>query len=114
MTTIATTNTPQLQRMRALQRANEVRLARAQLKRRLSAGEISIAELLLDPPPEAIAWPVGELLVSRRGWGAARSRRLLAAHQLNETRPIGQLTVRQRRLLIAELQRTGTRRTSSS
>ena len=36
--------------MAALTRANEVRTLRAQLKRDLNAGRVSIAALLLDPP----------------------------------------------------------------
>ncbi len=38
------------QRMDALSRANEVRVLRAQLKRDLKAGRVSIGALLLDPP----------------------------------------------------------------
>ena len=40
----------QSQRKLALKRANEVRTARAQLKRDLKAGRRSIHDLLLDPP----------------------------------------------------------------
>src|SRR3979411_167630 len=36
------------QYMRALQRANEVRLARAELKRAVAAGEIEVAEVILE------------------------------------------------------------------
>ena len=38
------------QRMEALQRANDVRVRRAQLKRDLKAGRASIETILLDPP----------------------------------------------------------------
>jgi hypothetical protein len=38
------------QRIEALSRANEVRTLRAQLKRDLKAGRVSIGALLLDPP----------------------------------------------------------------
>jgi hypothetical protein len=37
--------------MAALSMANEVRTLRAQLKRDLKAGRVSIGALLLDPPP---------------------------------------------------------------
>jgi hypothetical protein len=113
MTTITGTKTPQAQRLSALERANSIRTARAQLKRSLGSGEVSAAELLLNPPPEAVAWSIGELLTSPRGWGVARARRLLAAHRLNEIKPIGQLTVRQRRLLVSDLERVGSRRQSA-
>ena len=39
-----------LQRMDALQRANEIRTRRAQLKRDLKAGRVSIQTLLTSPP----------------------------------------------------------------
>ena len=39
--------------LRALERANEVRLARAQLKRRVAFGEIDVAEVIVYCPWEA-------------------------------------------------------------
>ena len=39
--------------MQALARANEVRLARAELKRRVAEGEITAAEVILECPWEA-------------------------------------------------------------
>ena len=45
------------QYMRALERANKVRLARAELKRRSSMDETDAAEVILDCPWEARAWP---------------------------------------------------------
>ena len=44
------TRTGEPQRLRALERANEIRLARAVLKRRIAAGEVSAAEVILNPP----------------------------------------------------------------
>src|SRR4029077_4222882 len=41
------------QHMRALERANQVRLARAELKRRVADGEIDVAAVILDCPWEA-------------------------------------------------------------
>jgi len=38
------------QYMRALERANKVRLARAELKRRVAYGDIQVAEVILDCP----------------------------------------------------------------
>jgi hypothetical protein len=92
------TLTPDAHRFRALARANEIRMARAELKRQIAA-----AEVILDPPSSARRWSVGELLVSQRGWGATRCRRFLARSQISERRTIGELTERQRHLLAAEL-----------
>ena len=98
------TKTPEPQRLRALERANEIRLARASLKRRIALGEASAAEVLLVCPEEALSWPIGELLTSQRRWGTTRCRKFLARNQLVETKPIGTLTDRQRRILAASLQ----------
>jgi hypothetical protein len=90
---------PAPQHMQALQRANEVRLARAELKRRIAAGEVSAAEVILDCPWEAASMPVADLLTSQRRWGATRCRRLLAGIPITETKPVGTLTDRQRQAL---------------
>ena len=57
MNATATSAPAGTQHMRALQRANEVRLARAQLKRGVAFGEIDVAEVIVDCPWEAQAWP---------------------------------------------------------
>lgn len=97
------TMTPETHRFRALARANEIRVARAELKRRIAEGELEAGEVILDPPSAASSWSVGELLVSQRGWGAARCRRFLARSQISERKPVGELTQRQRRVLASEL-----------
>jgi len=91
------------QRLRALERANEIRLARAGLKRRIATGEISAAEVILTCPKEATSWSVGELLMSQRRWGSTRCRKFLFRNQILETKPVGQLTERQRRVLATGL-----------
>ncbi|MGA2926532.1 MAG: hypothetical protein ABSG43_11145 [Solirubrobacteraceae bacterium] len=98
MTQIATM-TPEPQRMRALERANEVRLARAELKRRIAAGRVPVARVILVPPLEARSWAVGELLASQKRWGSTRCRKFLQRHRISETKALGDLTERQRRLL---------------
>ena len=90
---------PAPQHMQALQRANQVRLARAELKRRVAAGEVSAAGVILECPWEAESMPVADLLTSQRRWGATRCRRLLAGIPLTETKPVGALTDRQRQAL---------------
>jgi hypothetical protein len=91
------------QRLRALERANVVRLARAELKRRIAVGRTSAADVILEPPLEAENWSVGELLLSQRRWGTARCRKFLQRNGITETKLIGTLTERQRRLLAAQL-----------
>jgi hypothetical protein len=96
--------TPAPQRLQALERANEVRLARAELKRRIAEGESSVAEVLRDPPHEAKSWAIGELLTCQRRWGSTRCRKFLSRHQIIETKPVGALTERQRRILVDQLE----------
>src|ERR1700758_1883097 len=95
--------TRQPQRLRALERANEIRLARAELKRRIAEGDVSAAEVILEPPSAAISWEIGELLMSQRRWGSWRCRKFLMRNQISETKPVGALTDRQRRLLADQL-----------
>jgi hypothetical protein len=89
--------------MQALAQANKVRLARAELKRRIAYGDVSAAEIILACPEEAKSWSVGELLMSQRRWGINRCRKFLARNQIGELKPIGKLTDRQRQLLAAQL-----------
>jgi hypothetical protein len=104
MTEQTATRSPAPQRLLALERANEVRLARASLKRSIAVGDLSAAEVLLICPREASSWPIGELLISQRRWGTTRCRKFLSRNQIVETKPIGTLTERQRRILAAALQ----------
>ncbi len=84
------------QHLRALARANEVRLARAGLKRRVSDGEISVADVILSPPWEAETMPVLDLLMSQRRWGLTRCRKFLLSVPISENKTIGTMTDRQR------------------
>ncbi|HEY1285299.1 MAG TPA: hypothetical protein VGF04_04365 [Solirubrobacterales bacterium] len=90
--------------MEALARANKVRLARAALKREISAGHRSITEVILESPWEVESMNLGELLCAQRRWGRARSRKLLSSTALSEGKRVGTLTDRQRRILVAALE----------
>jgi hypothetical protein len=89
--------------MRALERANEVRLARADLKRRVATGEVTVAEVILECPWEAASMAVADLLMSQRRWGQTRCRKFLAQIPMSEKKTIGSMTERQRRTLAAML-----------
>ncbi len=100
-TTIASVEAPQ--HMRALERANMVRLARAELKRAIARGDKDAAEVVRDCPWETESMTIAELLTSQRRWGRTRARKFLVPLSLNENKQLGTLTARQRRLLAAEL-----------
>jgi hypothetical protein len=97
------------QYMRALERANEVRIARAELKRRVATGALDAAEVVLSCPWEVESMAIGDLLVSQRRWGQMRVRKLLAQVPVSERKTIGSLTERQRRTLAGLLAAGGSR-----
>jgi hypothetical protein len=92
--------------MRALERANEVRLARAELKRRVAFGKIDVAEVILYCPLEAQKMAVGDLLTSQRRWGQIRCRKFLSQIPISEEKAIGSMTERQCRALATMLAAT--------
>jgi hypothetical protein len=93
------------QRRRALARANRVRIARAQVKAQIAAGELTAAEVILSARWEIERMPVAEVLGSQALWGAVRSRGLLAGLHIAETKTIGSMTARQRLATAAALSR---------
>jgi hypothetical protein len=95
----ATATAPAPQHMRALARANRVRLARAELKRRVAERETTVAEVVLTCPWEAESMAIADLLMSQHRWGRTRCRRFLAALPMSETKTVGSMTERQRRAL---------------
>lgn len=94
------------QHLQALQRANAVRLARAELKRRVAEGEISTAEVILDAPWEAESMTISDLLTSQRRWGHTRCRKFLQGVPMSENKTLGSMTPRQR-LALAQMLSAG-------
>jgi len=98
-----TTTAPAPQHMQALAQANKVRLARAELKRQVADGELSVADVVLSCPWEAESMTIADLLMSQHRWGRTRCRRFLTQLSMNETKTIGSMTDRQRRCLSGRL-----------
>lgn len=84
------------QHLKALEHANRVRLARAELKRRVNAGAVSVSEVILSCPWEAHRMEISDLLTSQNRWGRERCKRLLTPVGIPENKHIGTLTERQR------------------
>ncbi len=97
-----TATTPQ--HMRALEQANRVRLARAELKRQVADGETTVAEVVRTCPWAVERMAIAELLMSQHRWGRQRCRRFLAQFPLSETKTVGSMTERQREALAAGLE----------
>ena len=101
--TATATSVPAPQHLQALKRANEVRLARAELKRRIASAELSVRDVVLDCPWEAQSMTVSDLLLSQPRWGHTRCRKFLAGIPMSETKVVGSMTERQRIALHAVL-----------
>ena len=95
------------QHLRALEYANRVRLARARMKRKIGAGELSAADVVLTCPWQAHSMSVSDLLMSQKRWGRTRCRRLLVSLGVPENKQVGTLTERQRLALAAVLTAKG-------
>ena len=91
------------QHMQALQQANAVRLARADLKRRVADGDLSAADVVLESPWEARSMTIADLLTSQCRWGSTRCRRFLQSVPMSEHKTIGSMTERQRDALAGQL-----------
>ena len=94
-----------MQRMEALQRANDIRSRRAQLKRDLKAGRTPIHELLLDPPDYLQTAKVFDLLLAVPKYGRVKVNKILGQCRISPSKTLGGLSERQRGELVALLRR---------
>ena len=94
-----------IQRMDALQRANEIRSKRAQLKRDLKGSRASIHQLLLDPPEWVETAKVFDMLLAVPKYGRVKVNKILAQCRISPSKTIGGLSQRQRTELVQLLRR---------
>lgn len=92
-------------RMAALGLANEVRIARSQLKRDIRAGKVTAAEVvLLSPTPDWLQrMRVEQLILSAFGFKRRTCQRILLRSRVTPATTMGSLTSAQREMLVAEL-----------
>jgi hypothetical protein len=93
------------QRMNALARANEIRTARASLKRDLKAGRVSIHDLLLEPPEFLETAKVFDMLLAVPKYGRVKANKILVQCRISPSKTIGGLSQRQRTELVSMLRR---------
>ena len=93
------------QRMDALARANRIRTERAQLKRDLKAGRLSIHTLLLNPPEYVETAKVFDMLLAVPKYGRVKVNKILAHCRISPSKTIGGLSERQRSELVSLLRR---------
>lgn len=103
-----TTTQPRVpQHIVALSKANEIRIGRATLKRRIASGEVSLASLLDsrgEISKEAVNMTILELLCAQHQWGRCRALKLLAPLAIREQRRVGTLVGRERDALVSALE----------
>jgi hypothetical protein len=93
------------QRMRALERANDIRSRRAQLKRDLKAGKTKVEALLLDPPEWVETAKVFDKILAVPKYGRVKANKILTQCRISPSKTIGGLSQRQRAELVQMLRR---------
>jgi hypothetical protein len=93
------------QRLQALAKANDIRVAHAQLKKELARGTVQITGILTQPPDYTANLQLSKLLRAVPGYGRARVARILAKTCISESTWLAGLTYRQRTELINHIHR---------
>lgn len=93
------------QRMDALRRANTIRVRRAQLKKDLKLGSVSIVEVLADPPDYVSTAKVLDMLMAVPKFGQVKAKRYLNQCRISESKTVGGLSDRQRAELVGLFKR---------
>src|ERR1700720_3572893 len=94
-----------VQRMEALQRANDIRSRAAQLKGNLKGGRQPIHELLLEPPDYLQTAKVFDLLLAVPKYGRVKVNKILSQCRISPSKTIGGLSQRQRDELVTLMRR---------
>lgn len=93
------------QRLEALERANRIRVNRANLKRDLKSGRVQIYQLLLEPPEYLETAKVFDMLLAVPKYGRVKVGKILNHCRISPSKTIGGLSERQRNELISLLRR---------
>jgi hypothetical protein len=91
--------------MEALKRANDIRSARAKLKKDLKAGKVRIQTLLMDPPEYVQTAKVVDMLMAVPKFGRVKTNRILNQCRISPSKTIGGLSERQRGELVTQLRK---------
>ncbi|HWE82434.1 MAG TPA: integration host factor, actinobacterial type [Gaiellaceae bacterium] len=86
--------------MEALKRANDIRVKRAQLKKDLKTGTVSIEQILREPPEFVSTAKVFDMLMAVPKFGRVKALRLLNQCRISQSKTVGGLSDRQRQELI--------------
>ena len=86
--------------MEALKRANDIRVKRAQLKKDLKSGTVSIEQILREPPEFVSTAKVFDMLMAVPKFGRVKAQRMLNQCRISQSKTVGGLSDRQRQELI--------------
>jgi len=89
------------QRMEALQRANDVRVKRARLKKDLKTGRVRVEEILADPPEYVGTAKVFDMLMAVPKFGRVKAARFLNQCRISQAKTVAGLSERQREELVS-------------
>jgi hypothetical protein len=88
-----------------LEKANNIRSYRADVKRDLRAGRESIHDLLLDPPERLETAKIFDFLLATPKYGRVKVNKVLVQCRISPSKTIGGLSQRQRSELVSMLRR---------
>ena len=91
------------QRMTALQRANEIRTKRAELKRELKAGRVRVRSVIQEPPEYADSMRVFDVILAAPKYGRVKVNKILQSVRVSPSKTLGGLSARQRAELVSML-----------
>lgn len=91
------------QRMDHLELANKVRLGRADAKKRVKHGELTVGAAMRLGCCRNM--PVFQLLTAQKSWGAKRALGVLSPLGVGARKPVGELSERQRGLVVEACER---------
>lgn len=91
------------QRLTALNKADEIRIYRARLKRDLKANRVSIIDVLMDPPDKIETMKLFDLMLAVPKYGRVKVNKILRDCRISPAKPIGELSDRQRLETVSHL-----------
>lgn len=91
------------QRREALQRANDIRTRRAQLKRDLKAGRVSPHNYILEPPSWLETMKIFDFIMALPKYGRVKTNKVLYYVRMSPSKTIGGMSTRQRSEIVSML-----------
>lgn len=92
------------QAMEALQRANDIRLGRAMIKKEIKEGKVSVVDVLETEPYICDGMSVLQLFTAQHRWAVKKADRFIKHTLANPGKKLGELTKKERTRLIERYQ----------